>query len=97
MRTNPIVERTLVERPDPPECAEQCRAKVPCQIHAVYTRRISQGAHLQIATSFSAEKIVDVKEFVPMLPQDVPVCFIIGGFAHGEYLPYQYQGSYSAV
>lgn len=44
----------------------------------------------KIATSFSAKKLVDVKEFVPMLQPDIPHCFIIGGFAHGDLLGLDY-------
>ena len=44
----------------------------------------------KIACSFSANKLVDLKDYVPMLPKDEPICFSIGGFAHGDLLGLDY-------
>jgi len=44
----------------------------------------------KIACSFSANKLVDLKEYVPRLPPDEPVCFVIGGFAHGDLMGLDY-------
>ena len=44
----------------------------------------------KIACSFSANKLVDLKDYVPMLPTDEPVVFAIGGFAHGDLMGLDY-------
>lgn len=44
----------------------------------------------KIACSFSANKLVDLKDYVPMLPKDEAICFSIGGFAHGDLLGLDY-------
>lgn len=38
----------------------------------------------KIGTSYKAEKCVRIHDFVKTLPQDQPVVFVIGGFAHGK-------------
>ena len=44
----------------------------------------------KIACSFSANKLVDLRDYVSMLPTDELVVFAIGGFAHGDLMGLEY-------
>ena len=47
----------------------------------------------KIACLFSANKLVDLKDYVSMLPADELVVFAIGGFAHGDLMGLEYHQS----
>ena len=38
----------------------------------------------KIGASYCANKLVDLQQYVPTLPSDAPIVFVIGGIAHGD-------------